>query len=239
MCTHLRNSLDPWRAFKLSVVSPFLRRNRSVPSSQLRSNKDKKANIQRVESRKQRRRAGLKRRFESITSNPLHLASIRDEPLETNYIFDGLVADNGERESDDDFEDDQEPLSADHYLDDADEDFENLQPVRQVLKYQEEPRASRRDRITCELKQSADDRFRYTATFINLKNRAPPPPQSLFGSKYSYIKDWKKVFDHDPQYWTFVSSEDVRKVWTSGKQFLRELGEIINITEDMLNTDQV
>ena len=233
MCTHLRNTLNPMKAYKLSVVGPFLRRNR--PGTRPRSMKNMAADVQRVDSTKQQRLSGLKRRFASITPNPFPPLGPPQEDLESEYLIDVPDDDNGEHQSDIDYTDDQESLSADHEISEADDDFEHLQPVRQVPKLQEMVPIRRRDRVTCELRQSTDERYRYLVTFNNLKNRAPPTLQALFGEKFIYIQDWAMLFSHDTQYWTFVASEVARKKWTSGKQFLRELGEIIDITDEMMS----
>jgi hypothetical protein len=47
--------------------------------------------------------------------------------------------------------------------------------------------------------------------------------------------EWKEVFDGDQQYWSFVASEQAQKTWTSGKQFLRHIGEIVAIVPEMFD----
>jgi hypothetical protein len=238
LCTHLRHSLNTERAFKMSVVGPYLRQNRPQTASRVRSTKDKDADTQRVESRKNRRQEGLKRRFSSITPNPLFTGSLNQEALEyelqNDQFFDHMT-DDGERDSDEDFEEEEVSISADYQIDD---DFEHLQPARQVPMIQEGVRNSRRDKTYCEVVQCAVDRYRYEAHFFNLKNRAPPSARALFGPNVIYVKEWKQVIEEDYQFWTFVASEEARSHWSSGKQFLRHIGEIIWITEDMFVDEQ-
>jgi hypothetical protein len=232
LCTHLRQTMDPWRAYKLSVVGPYIRRNRTNNST---SSQRKDLDAQRALSRGLTRRAGLKRRYSAITPNPLPSAAALEELREQDQFFDTPDSDDGERESDSDYTDAEEESQDNTFLEDADDDFLDLQPVQKVAKTCESAPFSHRDRITCEIRQSSSERYYYSATFVNLKKRAPPSVKALFGPNASYIEEWKEVFDGDQQYWSFVASEQAQKTWTSGKQFLRHIGEIVAIVPEMFD----
>jgi hypothetical protein len=226
MCTHLRQSLDPWKAFKLSVVGPFIRSHRGDKSAR-RTTEQQAAKAQRLANSSETRREGLKRRFSSISPNPVPspMLDLLDEPA----FVDGLKGGNGECESDHEFQDPEDESPEDYFIDAADNDFLTLQPVAQIPKLQNATTPSRSDRVTCTITQSVGNRFGYIAEFTNLKNRALPSVEYIFGAASALIKNWQKVTYENGEYWKFEATEAAIKRLKSGKTILREIGEYYTV----------
>jgi hypothetical protein len=235
MCTHLRSQLDPERAFRMSIVGPYLRAARQKKKAiNPRSQANQVADARRNASRKQTRQRKLRNRFAHFEASPdLQLPAARELDQELNQFVDigAIYDDTGERSSDYDYEFGESESS------DAEEisnDFEDLQPVRKVARLDSSVITTRSNRIYCNITQSQEDRFAYIASFVGLGERTAPTPEALFGANFRLITQWKAVFQRDIQYWGFRIHPDAEKIYSSGKEFLREIGHVISVTNDML-----
>ena len=84
----------------------------------------------------------------------------------------------------------------------------------------------------CIIKQLDTGLHLYSATFCGL-TKAPPSPEKLFGPLYRYIADWRLASGSNPNFFYFGATDSAKQKWTSGKQFLREVGEVKAVLPDM------
>ena len=232
ICTHLRNSLSPETAFKLSVVGHVIRR--SLNDSQQKhssSSSPSSHSLDRRVSLRKTRTERLKDRYKNIPPNlqffPLSKGNDVDDEDFCQY-----VADNGERESDDDYEyASEEDMSVE---DDSPGLYEPPPAKRamQIVEPSESTYHTRSLQSKSIIKQLDTGLHLYSATFCGL-TKAPPSPEKLFGPLYRYIADWRLASGSNPNFFYFGATDSAKQKWTSGKQFLREVGEVKAILPDM------
>lgn len=232
ICTHLRSNLDPMKIFKLSIVRPAIRSFYNAQKSpKTRSIINIAADEQRNKKRETTRIAKLKRRYSEITPNPMvtnsHASLVPITIDDDDFVEENIIGD-GERSSDEDFSEHEDDECAAH----AEDLLMNGLAITKVPKQADFIRSTRSSKPICNIVQIAHGEHRYTALFRNLK-RSPPSYQRLFGDNECLICNWKQAFDDDPLRYTFQATDEAKKLYTSGKQFLRHIAPLIEITEDM------
>ena len=128
LCSHLRNRLDPIRAWKLSLIAPSIR----VPEEFRTANPSiRSKNPQRLAKMDQGRREKLKRRFSSITPNSLlePLPELFDD-IFTDGFHDSLIQE--EDDSEDEFYDEVEGEETDSNISESTEEFDELLPPSKI-----------------------------------------------------------------------------------------------------------
>ena len=222
--TDLRNKLSPEKVHKLSVVRPFLHRHYYIPPS-TRSDANRAADARRLETAASTRRTLAAAQFVDIPANPpVPLDGLPDRPID---VEDGAIyledLDDGERDSDDDYEADEEV-----------EEFRQMEEQHFVPQV----RASRHAGPMCRLYPVGSGIFQYIARFQNLPNgRNPPTAAKLFGPNTRLVSDFSRVTNGEDVHWLISVTDKAREMYTSAKQLMRTLGEIIQITDDMFAPD--
>ena len=220
--TDLRSKLSLENVHKLSVIRPFLHTQYTPPPA-TRSNANRAADDHRVAAAAATRRRTVARQFADVPPNdpaPVLLDDFdEDDNVGENDQVHHVDIGDGERDSDDDFEADEEI-----------EEFRQMED-RHVVPQQ---RVGRRAAPTCRLFPVGQGVFQYIARFQNIPNgRTPPTAATLFGPNARLVSEFTRVDDADGVHWLVSITDEARTVYTSAKQLLRTLGEIIQITDDM------
>ena len=233
LATHLRSNLDPEKVWKMSLVRSVLRSNprhgtvRVHSRPPVTSAAKSKAHAKRV--------ANAKRRLDQITPNPDPDPSSVDDP-EVIGIPD--LTDNGERSSDDDYEepDDQDEGSLNFG---SDIDLDDSSPTTEVhvplinLSSRSNTRSSK---VGCHITSGAL-RWHYTACFKNLGNRSIPPANLVFGELYRYIDDWSQLNIHNTMVYRFQATEEAQEKFKSASRFLAALEPLIDLSSALNNME--
>ena len=228
--TDLRSNLSTDKVHKLSVVRPLLRAHyQTQPVA--RSDANQAADARRVSSTATTRLQRLSAEYADIEPNPAPLlVGPRDESavvvpgaraIEIDPT-DAMDIGDGERDSDDDFE-----------MEDELEQFRATEEPRNGPQMHTAPsRSTRRGAPTCTLYPVGRGVLQYIARFKNL-DRDPPPYERIFGTKASLISSFVLVAGLNSTHWVVSITDDAKSRYGSSKTLMRELGEVTSITPDM------
>ena len=231
--TDLRSNLTTDKVHKLSVIRPLLREHyQTQPVT--RSEASQAADARRVASTAQTRLQRLSAEYADILPNPAPAdvgrrgVSGAAEPGARAIDIDPTDAmdiGDGERDSDDDFE-----------LEDELEEFRATEAPRVVPHMPAAPsRSSRRGGPTCTLYPVGRGVLQYIARFKNL-DRDPPPYERIFGAKASLISSFTLVAGLNSTHWVVSITDEAKSRYGSSKTLMRELGEVTSITPEMYPT---
>jgi len=228
LCTHLRSRLDPWRAWKISVIAPAIYkqdRQEHITSTKCAQTSDPES-----------RRMALKRRYSLITPDPraYQLSALIDDDTKEDSFTDAMESrkyDDLEFECDSEEEDDHEFDSS--ISEDVDE-MEFFAPGRKyVAASADSSKTTRNSGTKCEIKLKPQGSYCYTAIFNEFPHpySAPPAPERLFGASFKFIANWTRI---DDRVYSFSANALAKKSWTSAKTLLRDVfHEIIPIDASM------
>lgn len=216
ICTTLRNRLDPERANKLSTVGAMLRNRNMRLKMQKQTPPTNHSSPQAMTAAEATRRTNKSHQLRNLSADPapaLQLEETSDEEIVDSEL---LVMGDGERESDKDFSEDES----------ADIDA-SLEPPKKIAATTPTFCSSRKSKSFVNIYQTEGRGHSYHAIFSeNTTNEYQLI--TIFGDNSKYIVNWQRIEqDSGRLTYAFEASVAARKKFTSGKQFLRLLGEII------------
>ena len=230
--TYLRNRLGHDKIFKLSAIRSKLQELYSSPSAP-RSEANIAADATRVQSAANTRRQSLTAAYAAIPANPAGVPAPPDDADGGVINLDVDDFGNGEMVGDEDYE----PEAAiEELLRDVapDEDFEA--PANAMdLDGAPSPstRANNIVKPRCVLSPVYHEIHQYIATFENLGERSPPPYKRIFGHRSVHIENIIPISIAPVHRWHIVVTAKAKRKFPGVRNLMRELGELIDIKDDM------
>jgi len=237
LCTHLRNKLDPIRAWKISVIAPAIKKFHHpdmAPGDRRRITFPYENGSSDSESH----RAAMKRRYSSISPDPHfnHSISLLYDTADEEVFSEVLEARNNEDSefecgSDDEDDDDSISISEDVFATKA------MQPARKIVEASSsEPpqcRITRNSGCKCSITLAAPGSYSYRISFTRFPHpqTTAPPIERLLGESFQYVSTWNCVDSH---LYVFSANEKAKKKYTSSKKLLRDVfQEVIELNNAM------